>query len=202
MNTYLWTAALLACFLALGGLVYGDPIVDLCGENITDANLEEELGKLTRDKIVIDLCDNQLKNFHRDLFRRFDRLDQLVFDGNPDLGFPPDGSPFLVVKSLIELQCVKCGVEKIFNRSLQGLLKLEWIILVNNRITDIERLAFQETSELQLIDLKHNMLERLPNELVEGLRKLKHLDLSFNQKLNVDGDQPFLFSSTLKELNC
>ncbi|KAL1399873.1 hypothetical protein pipiens_002149 [Culex pipiens pipiens] len=120
MNTYLWTAALLACFLALGGRGYGDLIVDLCGENITDANLEEELGKLTRDKIVIDLCDNQLKNFHRDLFRRFDRLDQLVFDGNPDLGFPPDGSPFLVVKSLIELQCVKCGVEKIFNRSLQA----------------------------------------------------------------------------------
>uniref|UniRef100_A0A8D8C0X1 Reticulon-4 receptor-like 2 n=1 Tax=Culex pipiens TaxID=7175 RepID=A0A8D8C0X1_CULPI len=202
MNSYLWTAAYLAWLLALGGRGHGDPIVDLCGENITDANLKEELGKLTRDKIVIDLCDNQLKNFHRDLFRRFDRLDKLVFDGNPDLGFPADGSPFLVIKSLRKLQCIKCGVEKIFNRSLKDLPKIERINLTNNRITDIERDAFNRNRELQQIDLNHNLLERLPNELVEGLTNLEQLDLSFNKKLNVNGDQPFLYSSTLKELKC
>ncbi|EDS31742.1 conserved hypothetical protein [Culex quinquefasciatus] len=177
-------------------------LVDLCRKNITDANLEDELGKLSTDTLVLELCKNQLENLDPDLFRRFDRLDKLVFDGNPDLGFPPDGSPFLVVKSLTELQCVNCGVEKIFNRSLQDLPKIERINLTNNRITDIEKLAFRENSELQLIDLKQNMLERLPNELIEGLRKLEQLDLSFNQKLNVHGDQPFLYSSTLKELKC
>ncbi|XP_038121613.1 leucine-rich repeat-containing protein 15 [Culex quinquefasciatus] len=202
MNTYLWTAALLACFSALGGLGHELHLVDLCRKNITDANLEDELGKLSTDTLVLELCKNQLENLDPDLFRRFDRLDKLVFDGNPDLGFPPDGSPFLVVKSLTELQCVNCGVEKIFNRSLQDLPKIERINLTNNRITDIEKLAFRENSELQLIDLKQNMLERLPNELIEGLRKLEQLDLSFNQKLNVHGDQPFLYSSTLKELKC
>lgn len=175
---------------------------DLCRKNITAANLKEELDKLSTNKNVLDLCDNQLKNFDRDLFRRFDRLEELVFDDNPELGFPPDGSPFLVVKSLTKLQCIKCGVDKIFNRSLQDLPKIERINLTNNRITDIERLAFRENSELQLIDLKHNELERLPNELVEELRKLEQLDLSFNRKLNVDGDQPFLYSSTLKKLKC
>ncbi|EDS31741.1 conserved hypothetical protein [Culex quinquefasciatus] len=203
MNTYLWTATLLACFLARGlGLGHGDPIVDLCRKNIADANLEEALGKLARDKIVIDLCDNQLENIDRDVFRRFYQLEGMLLNDNPDLGFPTDGSPFLVIKSLTELQCVNCGVEKILKGSLQGLPKLVRIILNHNRITDIEKLAFRENSELRLIDLKHNFLERLPNELVEGLRNLEQLDLSFNRKLNVDGDQPFLYSSTLKELKC
>ncbi|KAL1399162.1 hypothetical protein pipiens_008416 [Culex pipiens pipiens] len=152
MNTYLWTAALLACFLALGGLGNELPMVDLCRKNITDGNLEEELGKLSTDKNVLDLCDNQLKNIDPDLFKRFDRLEELVFDDNPDLVFPPDGSPFLVVKSLTKLQCVKCGVERIFNRSLQDLPKIERINLTNNRITDIERLAFRETKPIGISD--------------------------------------------------
>ncbi|KAL9701671.1 hypothetical protein quinque_005112 [Culex quinquefasciatus] len=200
MNTYR-TATLLACFLAPGlGLGHGDPIVDLCRKKIADANLEEALGKLARDKIVIDLCDNQLENIDRDVFRRFYQLEGMLLNDNPDLGFPTDGSPFLVIKSLTELQCVNCGVEKILKGSLQGLPKLVRIILNHNRITDIEKLAFRENSELRLIDLRHNLLERLPNELVEGLINFEQLDLSFNRKLNVDGDQPFLYSSTLKEL--
>lgn len=74
--------------------------------------------------------------------------------------------------------------------------------MANNKITEIERLAFRENNELYEIDLQYNLLERLPNDLIVNLRKIEKMDLSFNRNLSVEEGQPFLISNSLKHLKC
>ncbi|XP_029727597.1 protein flightless-1-like [Aedes albopictus] len=151
--------------------------------------------------MYLSLRGNNLDRIPNDI-TKLSSLERLILSENPQITFPPDGSPFLISRSLIDLDCESCDVKVIYNRSLRRLPLLETLRLPNNTIQMIEKRAFQHNTNIRMLDFRHNKLTSLPSTILVGLSKIKHLDLSGNRELAPQDGQPFLESSSLKILKC
>ncbi|XP_065079748.1 uncharacterized protein LOC135702642 [Ochlerotatus camptorhynchus] len=201
MNKLLLTGASIICFV----FSHGDEIndLDLCVGNLTSIDGNSEVFKNAPSGIMyISLCKNDLMTIDKITFLRFNHLESLILDKNRRLRFPGDGSHFLELKSLIDLQCFQCGVDRIYNHSLQGMPRLDQINLSDNVIEKIEVGAFYGNMQLEQIDLRSNQLRRVPSEMLTPLVSIRRIDLSLNVELAPGDSEPFLISTALENLRC
>ncbi|XP_065079747.1 leucine-rich repeat transmembrane neuronal protein 4-like [Ochlerotatus camptorhynchus] len=176
---------------------------DKCRQNITSIDQSSDVLKyISAEILYLSLCDNDLLSIHKHSFQKFSLLEKLVLDRNSHLNFNSDGSEFLESESLTDLHCFRCGVDKIYNKSLQGMPRLEQINLTDNRIEQIEAKAFYGNKNLERIDLRFNKLRRLPSEMLTPLDSIRWIDLSSNTELAPEGSEPFLISTVLEKLRC
>lgn len=177
--------------------------LNLCRQNLTDISPSTELIRKAPSTVEhITLCENNITTVNPSSFQKLDGLEKLILDNNEYLNFPSNGSQFIYQGSLTDFLCFRCGVDKIYNKSLAGMPRLEQINLTENKITHIEGGAFQGNGNLKVIELRRNLLQRVPREMVETLEHILKVDLSFNNELAPEGDQPFLISDALEELWC
>ncbi|XP_058461772.1 insulin-like growth factor-binding protein complex acid labile subunit isoform X2 [Malaya genurostris] len=150
----------------------------------------------------LEICKNNITILDPGAFQRFPKLIRLVLDDNSRLKFPFNGTQFLSQDSLIDLQCERCGIEKIYSQSLRYMPKLEIINLNANAIAEISPDAFLGNRDLKVIILSQNNLSSLSNELLVELSAVKVLNVSMNPLLEPEKKKPFLKSSVLEELWC
>ncbi|XP_055627590.1 leucine-rich repeats and immunoglobulin-like domains protein sma-10 [Toxorhynchites rutilus septentrionalis] len=198
---FLVFVTLLLCVLS-GGL--GNQIsLDLCQRNITEVRKNANvLESVTSSTIAIALCNNNITKVDSGAFQTYEALEMLNFNANPELQFPSDGSQFLSSQSLMRLDCVECGIIKIYKDTLKGMSNLRQIYLSENMIEMIEDEAFRANRALQEVDLRGNKLTRVPGGIFLGLQSLHRVDLDSNSLLAPHQDQPFLTNDYLKVLSC
>ncbi|XP_065079746.1 lumican-like [Ochlerotatus camptorhynchus] len=204
MKVLLLTGILVICFTPIVFSQNDLPSeFDKCRQNITSIDQSSDvLEKTPLDIMYLSLCDNDLLSIDKNTFQRFNHLEKLILDKNSHLNFNSDGSEFLELESMTDLHCFRCGVDKIYNKSLQGMPRLEQINLSDNRIEQIEAKAFYGNKNLERIDLRLNKLRRLPSEMLTPLDRIRWIDLSSNTELAPEGSEPFLISTVLEKLRC
>lgn len=171
--------------------------------NITDFNFAlVEVENLSSETLYINLEGNDLTSMPDNIAMYFSQMERIILNDNLRLSFPPDGSPFLRSPSLIELICERCGIYKIFTRSLRHLPHLEYLWLSDNQINQIAPYAFRRNQRLQNVDLSFNKLYTVPADMLKGLFRMKVLDLSNNPNLGLKNDAHFLASNVLRVLKC
>ncbi|XP_062705225.1 insulin-like growth factor-binding protein complex acid labile subunit isoform X1 [Aedes albopictus] len=171
--------------------------------NITDFNFAlVEVENLSSETLYINLEGNDLTSMPDNIAMYFSQMERIILNDNLRLSFPPDGSPFLRSPSLIELICERCGIHKIFTRSLRHLPHLEYLWLSDNQINQIAPYAFRRNQRLQNVDLSFNKLYTVPADMLKGLFRMKVLDLSNNPNLGLKNDAHFLASNVLRVLKC
>lgn len=177
--------------------------IDLCRQNITEVGKDAAvLGNVTSSTTVIGLCDNNITKVDSKAFQEYDALQMLNFNGNRELRFPSDGSPFLISHSLMRLDCERCGISEIYKGSLEGMPNLKQINLRQSMIETLDDNAFQTNRALQEVDLSQNKLTRIPGGIFIGLQSLHSADFSSNSMLAPHEDEPFVISDSLKVLKC
>nr|XP_029728023.1 LOW QUALITY PROTEIN: chondroadherin-like protein [Aedes albopictus] len=174
--------------------------VDYCFRNLLSFTITD-LPHPVSEIIYLSLRGNNLQRFPNNILK-LSSLERLILSENPQITFPLDGSPFLISRSLIDLDCECCGIKAITTRSLRGLPHLETLRLPNNTIQIIEKRAFRHNPNIRMLDLRQNKLTSLPMTILIGLHKMKKLDLSENRDLAPQKDQPFLVSNSLEILKC
>ena len=78
---------------------------------------------------------------------------------------------------------------------LYGLFSLRTISLQNNNLEDLDGRLFKDAKNLESVSLNNNKLHTLNNTIFKGLKKLSVLHLSSNQFLQLDSE---LFEDSLK----
>ncbi|XP_062705226.1 extracellular matrix protein 2-like isoform X2 [Aedes albopictus] len=142
--------------------------------NITDFNFAlVEVENLSSETLYINLEGNDLTSMPDNIAMYFSQMERIILNDNLRLSFPPDGSPFLRSPSLIELICERCGIHKIFTRSLRHLPHLEYLWLSDNQINQIAPYAFRRNQRLQNVDLSFNKLYTVPADMLKGLFRMK-----------------------------
>ncbi|KXJ82890.1 hypothetical protein RP20_CCG010550 [Aedes albopictus] len=193
---------LIAC-LSFSELSLGSDEIDLCRKNITAISSTTDLiAQAPSDTDYVKLCENNITTIEPSAFEKFSDLEKLFLDSNELLKFPSGGGSFIRQHSLTDLSCFRCGVDKIYNRSLVEIPRLERINLTENKIEQIEEEAFQSNQNLKVIDLRSNFLRSVPRGLIEKLTRMYKIDLSFNGNLSAEDNQPFMISNSLVELWC
>ncbi|XP_062549757.1 leucine-rich repeat-containing G-protein coupled receptor 5-like [Armigeres subalbatus] len=174
-----------------------------CRKNITAIRPSLSLLKdIPSDATLLKFCENNITVIDKNSFKSFTELERLILDKNPHLRFPSNGSTFIQQETLTDFQCFRCGVDKIFNRSLIGMPRMEQINLTENKIYQIESNAFQQNRNLRVIILRSNLLKRIPREMLVNVNEIQTVDLSHNGNLATEDDQPFLISDALQVLLC
>ncbi|XP_062540407.1 reticulon-4 receptor-like [Armigeres subalbatus] len=199
---------LLVVLILTGCLPYAELLLssgaeENCRKNITEISPSLSLLEdIPSDATLIQFCENNITNIDKHSFKKFTELERLNLDKNPHLKFPSDGTTFIQQETLIDFQCFQCGLEKIFNQSLVGMPRLEHLYLTENKIDQIESNAFQQNRNLRVIILRSNLLKRVPREMLLNVNEIQTVDLSHNEKLATEDDQPFLNSDALQVLLC
>ncbi|XP_055535465.1 toll-like receptor 3 [Wyeomyia smithii] len=201
------TSPLLVVILVLGSTVanHKSDYLDLnifCPKETTKIMRETlHVQQLPSNITYLDVC-NAITSISPDAFEQFKDLESLNLDGNEHMAFPSDGSPLLRHDMIAQLSCARCGISVIYQGSLSSMPSLEFVNLTGNAISQISSKAFRKNLKLHNIDLSRNNLSHVSPDMVDGLKLLKNLDLSYNKRLAPKGNVSFLISTSLEELNC
>ncbi|KAJ8915798.1 hypothetical protein NQ315_004610 [Exocentrus adspersus] len=167
-------------------------------------------------------CVNATSSFFKLAPYRFDHLDETLKCINCTLNSLDAGTFDLSGNQIKALDIRNSSISKIWPRAFIGLIFMEKLLLSNNPILNIypgafigvrkvkyiemenavsslDPLVFEELHQLEVLNLKQNKLSVLDNGVFEGLKNLKVLDLSFNRLKSLSGCFAPLIS--LKTLN-
>lgn len=125
------------------------------------------------------------------------RLSWLNLSGNPLNVFydtqSQQASPgFAFLK---ELHIRNTNLTIVTSQDFQAYPALQQLLMTHNRINRISPGAFNRLRSLLVLDVSVNELEKVPKERLQGLKLLRHLNLSHNVLKDLDE-----FSEDLKEL--
>ncbi|EMP31498.1 Nyctalopin [Chelonia mydas] len=89
------------------------------------------------------------------------------------------------MENLTHVYLERNKIEAVAYNSLQGLTRLKYLNLQDNRINVIHDQAFQDCQKMEYLYLNDNLLSDLPENSFDGLRYLKMLNLGGNFLRNV-----------------
>lgn len=148
---------------------------------------------------TINVEDNQFESIKNpNEFENFTKLLYLIMNGNEKFNFVKN-QIFLNHNFLQAFECSKCGIDVVdiltFSE-LPGLIKLD---LANNKIKTIEEFSFENNTNLNSLDLTHNELLTLPENLSKSL---KTLILNENFLFDLPKNKFFIFGNNLNTFEC
>lgn len=171
-------------------------------QNLTWETLKEKVKGLKDDiGIKIDLSGNELQILEPNHFKSFGWI-EIILDDNRDV-FPNTTVTVLEIDNVEILHCENCDVKVIVEQTFSGLPKLRQLYLSKNSIEKVSVESFKYNKNISLIDFSYNLLKAIP--MFPKLKDLYSLDLSHNEQLSIDSEEPVLELEkleTLKLSNC
>ncbi|EEB11471.1 leucine-rich alpha-2-glycoprotein precursor, putative [Pediculus humanus corporis] len=128
--------------------------------NVSLTEIEQNAFEGLKKLKLVDISRNDLRKLFVDTFKHT-KLNRLNLEGNKNLEIPENG-PFLNAKFLTSLSLKNCNIQH-FSGS-----------------------TFGQVPELIHLDVSHNLLKSLPEEIFTPLKHLTILDLSHNFFINID----------------
>ncbi|RUS92173.1 hypothetical protein EGW08_000026, partial [Elysia chlorotica] len=143
-----------------------------------DTQLFTTLQNLSR----LDLSTNNLTKLQNDTFLGLDSLQRWDFSSN---GIKCLGGPIYGMPSLKYLDISKNWSDRLNPLFFSELRNLTTLLLSQNRLgkslaTDIEGISFSNLALLEILDLSHNVIQKLSEHAFERNENLKVLNLSNN----------------------
>ncbi|MBN3297092.1 nyctalopin [Amia ocellicauda] len=132
--------------------------------------------------VRLDLSDCNLFNMPDRIFLEQAALRELLCFQNNFRRIP---GAIRGMENLTHVYLERNKIEAVAYNSLQGLAKLKYLNLQENRINVIHDQAFQDCQHLENFYLNDNLLSDLPRDSFKGLRRLKMLNLGGNVLTNV-----------------
>ena len=149
--------------------------LDLSGNFLTSSSLQSSLTRDMFSLIILDLSNNQIESVSTEFLATFPNLQVLKMKMNKITRIKM--SPVLF--QLRELNLDNNRLAKLDADHLTGLESLTHLSLANNQIREVQATTFRNTSQLLVLDISNNNLDKIPESL-RYLTNLQTLDIGDN----------------------
>ena len=145
--------------------------------------VDEHLFWGLKNLTLLKLNWNQITLLNGNLFKDTNMLITLSINDNNLTHLP--SSIFLGLEKLIDLDLFDNSLEQLSNNMFRGLRNLQVLDLDNNKINHISKKMFHDLGNLWILYLGHNHLKALDVNLFQYTKKIRVLDLSGNELINI-----------------
>lgn len=127
----------------------------------------------------LDLSYNQINSIHQDFLHGVRYLEVLDLSSNRLTHFPQNA--FVDVYSSLKKLNLEENLFHTLPAALKLLTNLEYLNLKSNKLTVLQNdvLRYYKNSLKELL-LSYNLLTQIPTDVLDGMKRLEHLDLSKN----------------------
>lgn len=136
----------------------------------------------------LDLSRCQITSLRRTVFSHMPELTTVDLSQNARLSLSQSNGEFVESETIRYIDVSRCNLNAV---ELNGMPNVTTVILRNNLIHQLTHKTFENSSQIENLELSYNSINYVSTVAFRGLKRLKNIDLSFNMIREIE---PYTFA--------